>query len=520
MKSSKLWEKAEGLRGILLSAYLLVILLPVMYDIKIKYPYLSAVCILFSAMTVFAAVLFAGPFLVRKLKTFNFSVKDERIAIRHWGGVFALILFCTLLIRYIGYYPGFFSNDSLAQLDQALSGSYNDWHPVIHTLFSFTLPLKMTNGWTGSIVLFQIVVFSIVVGYAGTVLLRYSNWFFALMSVMIIMLSPATGLTCMYPWKDVSMAAGALLCSAFAVKICFSKGKWLDSMPHMIVFAVSMVFTTLVRHNAILFTAPFLLGVILCIGCKRRYQITILIVMLLLLVKEPLYSLLNVGQPGNRQVEILGLPMTVIGNVVVEHPELLDEESREFVYKVASQEDWNNYYVMGSFNHIKWSEKADLSIIEDAGVFPVLKTMVRCAYRAPISAAKAVIMLTKPVYALDKDSSYYQIGLAVNEYEMPAYAGNPQIASLLSRYDNFIYGSFLRYFLCYIGIGNLIVIIGILSKANLASAVWWRKVLLSAPVLIYNFGTMLLLMGRDDRFFYVTFLVWPISVLILLGNGD
>lgn len=55
------------------------------------------------------------------------------------------------------------------------------------------------------------------------------------------------------------------------------------------------------------------------------------------------------------------------------------------------------------------------------------------------------------------------------------------------------------------GIINLIVVLGILSKFDIHT---WKKSFLCIPLLVYNFGTMLLLTGNDVRFFYLNFMRW------------
>ena len=57
--------------------------------------------------------------------------------------VFCVCFFVTLaalLIWFIAYAPGGFSPDSISQYEQAITGQFNDWHPVIHTILFFWLP--------------------------------------------------------------------------------------------------------------------------------------------------------------------------------------------------------------------------------------------------------------------------------------------------------------------------------------------------------------------------------------------
>jgi hypothetical protein len=46
-----------------------------------------------------------------------------------------------------------------------------------------------------------------------------------------------------------------------------------------------------------------------------------------------------------------------------------------------------------------------------------------------------------------------------------------------------------------------------------------RRLLMCLPILAYDFGTMLLLTWADARFFFITYPVCPVVVLIALYGG-
>ena len=49
------------------------------------------------------------------------------------------------------------------------------------------------------------------------------------------------------------------------------------------------------------------------------------------------------------------------------------------------------------------------------------------------------------------------------------------------------------------------MVLAILGNMQWGSWKCWKKKLLCIPILIYDFGTMLLLTGDDSRFFFITF---------------
>ncbi|MBQ7569504.1 MAG: hypothetical protein IJT22_01100, partial [Synergistaceae bacterium] len=65
----------------------------------------------------------------------------------------------------------------------------------------------------------------------------------------------------------------------------------------------------------------------------------------------------------------------------------------------------------------------------------------------------------------------------------------------------------------HIGLINLIILICLIAKFK------FKKLFLALPLLIYNFGTMLLLSGADFRFFYYSIAIMPALVLMLLNEN-
>lgn len=424
-----------------------------------------------------------------------------------------------LLVFYAAYYPGVYSADPMWQYEQAMTGVYNDWHPVLHTLFSFKVPLVLTGGWPGSVVLFQMIELALAIAYASATVYACTNLKTSVAVFCCMAFSPVTGSIALNPWKDVAVAITALLLMAMAFHIHMTNGEWLGSIQKAFILSALLAAMTLLRHNAILFTAPLLLALCLYIGKRRAAQVLGLFLAVMLLVKGPVYSLLNVEKPGSRQIEILGLPMTVIGNVVKEEPEALDEELKAFVYAIAPQDAWETYYQRGDFNQIKWQEGVNLEAIEEAGAARVILLMLKACMRAPGAALRGLLDLIDMVYSVDGRIHWWpQYGIAENTYGI-VRSGAPAFVQFVSDYVEAATG-ILRYVFWSIGMMNLIVIVCILAKTRLACMQDIKRMLLAIPVLIYNFGTMLLLTGPDFRFFYFSFVTMPIIVVLMLSREN
>ena len=430
--------------------------------------------------------------------------------------VFCYVLpLAVFLLYYVAFYPGSFVDDSFDQYQQALTNQYNDWHPVLQTLLAIKLPLLLTGGWVGSIMLFQILAFAAALGYSFTVMAGIAGRRFTLVAMAYILLNPLTGNMATYPWKDTTLAIGALLSVACAVRIFDTGGSWLRSWRNFALFAAALAVTTVCRHNGILFTAPLLLAVFFQSDRKRVLALALAVAAAVLLVKGPLYAVLQVEKPGNRQVETLGLPMTVIGGAVTMAPEQTDPDILEFAFRVAPEEVWQESFHRGNFNSVKWESVSDLSVIEEYGAGRVFNMTWRCIRNTPYVSLASVLQLTEGLYAFT--------GLHPASVT-PAVSSNPyglELSPLVPAAYEFINAAqsyitrFLPHVFLYYGAVHLLLILAVLAKCRLNRLRDWKKILFVLPVFCYNYGSALLLSGYDDipRYFYYTLPVLPLLLL-------
>ena len=328
-------------------------------------------------------------------------------------------------------------------------------------------------------------------------------------------------LTSMHPWKDTGFAVCALLLSAYCLQIVTTKGKWLHRPLNLICFAVVAVIASVVRHNGILFTAPVILGVALCLSRKRALALCAAVMLLFAVVKFPVYSLLGVEAPDKRQIETLGLPMTVIDAVAVTHPERLDEETLSFVYQVTPKEALEAEYKAGSFNSVKFHQDTNLDVIEQYGAKKVLTFMARCIKAAPKTALKSLLDLTGRLFLLtDASTGFVYPRVCANAYGIDQ---SPNM-TLIRHCKNYAETAdeYLAPVFTYLGIQHLLLVAVVLAKVNLKRRLDWTKLLVVLGVLCYNFGSGLLLSCWMDifRFFFYTFPVVPVLLILLCCNHN
>lgn len=87
---------------------------------------------------------------------------------------------------------------------------------------------------------------------------------------------------------------------------------------------------------------------------------------------------------------------------------------------------------------------------------------------------------------------------------------------ILDGYTEFSRNSIFKYLFWCIGVIHLLILIVVLSKCGLATGEKSRRFLFALPVFCYNFGIMLMTPHSDFRFFYMSFSVCPILLVLLL----
>ena len=485
-------------------------------------PWKKAVWVSLGGLLVMAVL---GPMILRLVSRINACPQERKkssvLKQVLVNGCFYLIPLAVFGFYFMACFPGGYSVDCFDQYIQTVNNQYNDWHPVLHTLLAFKLPLTLTDGWIGSVVLFQSLCFCAVLGYTCQVIRKHFGIWPAAITMGLTLLSPLVMLTSMHPWKDVGFAICALLMTAYALQAVVTKGQWLCRPFNMLSFVIVAAITSIIRHNGILFTGPVILGVALCLSWKRAIALLFCIALLFVTVKGPVYSILNVEEPGRRQVEMLGLPMAVIGAVASESPELLDEETRTFVYEVTSKEVWETKYELGSFNSVKFERDTDLDVIEQYGAAKVLSMMLRCFKVSPATCFRSVMVLTGRLFMLKDAYTGYTYPRVCGNTCGIEQASNDALTKLYTDYAEAVFPVFSPVYM-YLGIQHLLLLMFVLAKVNLKRRLDWTKLLVVLGVLCYNFGSGLLLSAWGDifRFFFYTFPLVPVLLLILCCNHE
>ena len=476
-------------------------------------------------ITIFCAIgvvllSFVGIFICSKIE-FKINKKDSKKK----NIMLSISVFCITLLFYLlwqwAYYPGSFSYDSISQLEQVISGNYNNWHPVLHTWIFFFIPYKIFNN-VAVIVTFQIILFGFAVTYLCSVLYKNGlSKFIIFFAWLYIILNPNTSYIMLYPWKDSAFSIFALIWFVQLIQIYMTKGIWLKKWYNNIAFTIVAFLALEMRHNAILLIFPIF--IILCLTFKKEIIKSLVIsgisiIISTLILHLIIFKLLNVELPDRRVLETVGMPMTVISNAYVNDRTVLSNECKEFMDSLATQEQWNRSYNKEyGFNSIKFVTSTELGYkVDSEGYKNIFKYMFEAFINSPKYALEGFIELTRMVWGTYGNANWkIPYGISDNNYNIQYYNGNELLNKITTLYGN---NKLVLKIFNYLGTVICVIMfaaIGKIGKGNL------YKIFIIVPPLIYNFGTMLLLTGNDFRFFHLNFLIIiPILYIIFVNNEE
>lgn len=449
------------------------------------------------------------------------EVYEKKIYTKKFFFYFVVTLI-FLTLYYIARYPGIYCMDTARQLKWSIDGTYYDWHPALHTLLAYTIPYKIFG--IPGIVYVQIVFFSIALAYMMAVFYRYGmKKKLRLIIYAFIMLNPMTGYMMMIAWKDSAFAILTLLLTVIVVELVYSEGEILASRWVVISVAVILAVCTLVRHNAVLFTVPMMICII-SIAVKQRkkaFCVVVISLLLVLLIKGPLYRALGVYKPNQRVVETTGMCMVMMGNAYVQNSDFMSDEAVQFLEDVRNPLFWGNCYKLGDWNRVKWAEKeSSLDEMDAIGASRIIGYTFDTVARCPNETLRAFLAVTGMIWKIDGDtpwdecleyfdSNYIGNKIFQNDIEHVLIKFQPSefgqwLKSIIDDYKSIIKNSVFKYLFYYIGIFDMILLVYALYLLSQKGCL--KSIAIIMPVFAYNFGTALLLSGFDWRFFYYTFL--------------
>ena len=446
------------------------------------------------------------------------------------GTVFCLS-FVWFFLWQRAYWPGCFSPDSINQLDQVINGSYNDWHPVLHTWLFFWLPYRFYQG-PAIIVLWQNLLFSLAIAYYVSVLYRNGcPRGFLFFAWLYIVANPNNCNIMLFPWKDSALSIFALVLFAQLIQIYATRGRWMKRWSNLAAFTIVIFLSLNMRHNAALMLLPLLVILAVFIpGIKKKLLLSVTVVLAATItLRGPIYAAADVKPAGYRTVEISSMLMAMLSNVYLNAPQDLSPEALEFMESLAPFEKYDAEYELGDFCSVKYTIPGIFDAIEEEGLAKIFRYTVDAAVKHPGCAWDAFVQGTNMVWIVDGDMQwgrYTGIAPAYHAAELGvvSHDGNPALRYELSNYADNCSNYVTKYIFDYVGVLNLFLLTLAVSKLGgrreREREGSWSAVLLVLSPIAYNFGSVLMQPTLSEyRYYHFNFLtVVPLVFIILMSS--
>lgn len=457
------------------------------------------------------------------------SLFQVHIKMGRWPAGLFTAVFLAVLLYYLAQfclcYPGGISTDNTDQWNQVHTFALNDHHPAFHTLLLWGLT-RLYDSYS-FIILIQLILLASGIACLAATLRAWGIPSWAVTgTVLLLALGEQTQDILFYAWKDTAMSLLVLWLLTPVTHIFLSKGKWLNKPLHWIGTAILLACITLVRHNAVLFTLPFLVLLFCTYGNARKssFLAGVLCILLVLGVKGPLYHALKVTPADDSYSEMIGLPMTILSSVYSQEPESLSEEAYQFMSSLAEQETFRQAYTFGDYNSVKRHFGINQEKITQASPSPwkLLGMAWDTVRRETLLSAMSVVELTDMVWEpIWEEVVYFGVGhgFQLGDSDLTIH---PVLRDLCSDVRDVVRGATRN--------PAFVVLTSQLGILILAMMLCWyisqrehgfTGLWLILPILLYNFGTMLLLCGDDARFFHFNcFAAYPIAILLLSRSAS
>ena len=261
------------------------------------------------------------------LAQYSYQLKPRTVFL----SVFLILTFVYSVVMIAGFYPGFFSPDSVDQVSQILTNKYHNHHPFFHTMTIrvFVLAgLKLfgdINIGVAFYSLFSIILVSVSFSYSVVTLCQLNlNKKIIIAVFLSYLLLPHYITYSFYITKDVPFAVFVLL---FTVSL-FRSIKKIGAnqvLNHSIV-AMSGLGTCLFRSNGLIAFVIVFIVFALFFGKENRKMTAVMACVILsaFILKHPVLKMFDIPQPDI--VESLSIPLQQIARTVKDNDDLTHDQ--------------------------------------------------------------------------------------------------------------------------------------------------------------------------------------------------
>ena len=473
------------------------------------------------SLAILCVMLLAGQCQLKKARTGFlprvFSETSRAATTKGFQYIYFFIVLFFSVIYWLGDFPGGFNLDADGQWLQAHNVlQYNDWHPFVSTLL-IQLVLQVSDSFVFYIAV-QIVAFSISVTYLLNCIQKQGVDYRLLVAVAIyIGLNPAIGLNMICMTKDAQFTILIIFMTGFFIRIIATAGEWLNNYIHCFTMIALAVVITLVRHNGFLFILPGLVLLILLYKKPRKKTIIscLSIITLIILIKWPVAAELNVEKHENVLGETAGIPMEMMANALVTDEDHLPIEVHAFLNTIADDESWKENHIVGEWDACKW-EFGGTELLKDTTGFELLNYTIETIRECPQACYEAFRESTRIVWTLFNMFPEWipYVYIEENEHNIEYSPISPfnEVTSLICSLSQWPIIAFAFWN------GGMFLAVLLIAFLLMNKKGKKRNALLVFPLLTYVLGTMVLLSGPNQRYFFCEMVLIPPILLSILYN--
>ena len=386
---------------------------------------------------------------------------------KHPGKIFLMsflsVAVIDLMYLFFASYPGIMTSDSVNQVRQIYTGSYDNWHPYWHTavirVFLLTGNRIFGSYQAGVAVfsVFQVCFLSAAISYAVTTMyqrglpVRYLwlVWgFYALLPYHI-----AYSVTM---WKDIFFAISCLVMITALYRL-LSKMDKTAKIDGLVFFLASICFC-IWRSNGLPAFAMLFVAFMLFFRKQRKILAAMGVALILgYLLTGPVLSALGVR--GGNYVEMLSVPLQQVARVIHDGKPLTAEEQL-LVEAIASEQDIREAYQPELSDPVKaflWNPEGGRTVRENSGAY--LRLWANLGMRYPAEYIKAWIDQTKGYWSGGYQYWVLADGIFPNDLGICAEPGGNIIAKLFAAYFRYFEMIPFLHPLISIGLNAWIVIL-------------------------------------------------------------
>ncbi len=311
----------------------------------------SVLRIISSSVLVFSFVFYVTNFLI------HFKIKKR--SYEKTGHLFLKVMLLCLAVMLVFYFAGGSfgtSADIEDQFNQAVTGNYNNWHPVVHTFLFYKIPMVIFGETISSVVMFQYLFIAAALAYFVWSMMKFGVRISIVIAFTALMLINETfRYIVKFPWKDIPFAFSMLVLTVNLMWIYFTKSEWLRKTSNIILFAISLLFVLFLRHNGILAILPTVFILFITYKNIRKHTLIIAssVLVLYFLITIPLYGILEIESHPQSFAESMGVPNNQISYIVKKQGNITTEEE-EFLNNIMPIGVIWYHYEIGDYNSIKW----------------------------------------------------------------------------------------------------------------------------------------------------------------------